>query len=374
MASRENEERRYVGIDLGKTGYAVAYVTGKKVKTSGGKTYPDGRVALYKQLRASDVVAMEAGGISFTMAREMKAAVGCEVVILNPGSLAVIYRSMKKTDKEDSLKLAHLVQYMPVEQLPVVPLPSEKTVERRELCAERKQTISERGRLINQLHALFLKAGITTVVKKDLVDNKAREETVKMLKGYLQLRANTLMLLLNVIEGELDRIKTAMAKDAKDDEQIKQLEEIPGVGLLTAYAFIAHVEVNRFEKASQVSNYLGLVPRVDISGTIVKYGGITKRGNGYVRSLLNQASWALVRSKNGGALKERYEYMTKVQGKSKKKSIVAVSRRLCEMMYTILCNKTKYEARKFQIPTGGLSAKRDDLAERLAAQVDEESA
>jgi transposase len=174
MASRETDERRYVGIDLGKTGYAIAYIEGTKVKQSSGKTYPEARQALYKRLRATDVVAMEAGGISFTMAREMKAVVGCEVAVLNPGDLVVIYRSMKKTDKEDSLKLAHLVQYMPLEQLPVVALPSEKENERREMCAERKQTVGERGRLINQLHSLFLKAGITTVVKKDLANNEAR--------------------------------------------------------------------------------------------------------------------------------------------------------------------------------------------------------
>jgi len=36
---------------------------------------------------------------------------------------------------------------------------------------------------------------------------------------------------------------------------------------------------SRFEKASQVSTYLGLVPRVDISGEGMKYGGVPKRGN-----------------------------------------------------------------------------------------------
>ncbi|MDR1174548.1 MAG: IS110 family transposase [Treponema sp.] len=75
---------------------------------------------------------------------------------------------------------------------------------------------------------------------------------------------------------------------------------------------------SRFENAGQVSNYLGLAPRVDISGTLVRYGGITKAGNGYLRALLVQAAWTLIRSKSGGALKERYEYMTKESpGRSK---------------------------------------------------------
>jgi transposase len=36
-----------------------------------------------------------------------------------------------------------------------------------------------------------------------------------------------------------------------------------------------------------------------------KYGGITKSGNGYMRALLVQPAWALVRSKRGEALKGR---------------------------------------------------------------------
>jgi transposase len=181
------------------------------------------------------------------------------------------------------------------------------------------------------------------------------------------------MLMLNAVEGELERIKAAMAEDAKGDEAIQKLEKVPGVGLMTAYAFVAHVDVKRFENANQVSNYLGLVPKVDMSGTIVRYGRITKRGNGYVRSLLNQASWALVRSKDGGALKERYEYMTKEQGKSKKKSIVAVSRRLADMMYTILKTGRSYEARKFT-PGKNFWVRSENLTEKLAAQADAEVA
>jgi transposase len=76
---------------------------------------------------------------------------------------------------------------------------------------------------------------------------------------------------------------------------------------LVALAFVSYVgDVKRFENAAQVSNYLGLVPRVSISGTIEKVGGITKQGNGYLMSLLVQAAWALIRSKGGGALRERY--------------------------------------------------------------------
>jgi transposase len=79
----------------------------------------------------------------------------------------------------------------------------------------------------------------------------------------------------------------------------------------------------------------------------VRYGGITKGGNGYLRALLVQGAWALVRSKRGGALKERYEYITKEKGVGKKKAIVAIGRRLGELLWTLLRQGTEYEERHF---------------------------
>jgi transposase len=107
---------------------------------------------------------------------------------------------------------------------------------------------------------------------------------------------------------------------------------------------------DRFENGGQLSNYLGLVPKVYMSGDTVRYGRITKRGNGYVRALLVQAAWAAMRAKNGGAIKERYEYMTKTKGISKKKAIAAAARRLGVLLYTLMKNKSGYEPRHFRKP------------------------
>jgi len=138
-----------------------------------------------------------------------------------------------------------------------------------------------------------------------------------------------------------------MDQESAGDIQQERLQTVPGVGPKVSFAYVAHVAAERFENASQVSNYLGLVPRVYISGDTVRYGRITKRGNGYLRALLVQASWALIRSKSGGKLKERYTYMTVEKGISKKKAIVAIARRLAELLYTLMRDGTSYEPRPF---------------------------
>ena len=141
-----------------------------------------------------------------------------------------------------------------------------------------------------------------------------------------------------------------MQEETKKDEDMKRLESIAGVGPVVAYAFTAYIgDGSRFSKGAQVSNYIGFVPRLDYSGTIQRNGHITKRGNAYLRGLLVQAAWVAARCKKGGALAERYKYYT-AQGMSKKKTIVSIGRRMAELMYSVLRNKTEYEPRSWKGP------------------------
>jgi len=341
-------ETRFVGIDLGKRTYAMAIVgKGSKVTMSNGKTYVEGRQKLYRKLRQTDKVALEAGSLAFIMAKEMEAAVGCQVYVLNPYRLSVIYKSMKKTDKEDALKLAHIIEDFQEERLPIVPVPSDKEMERRKILAGYRRAQQSRSREINRLHALFLNQGITTIVRKDLSTDEERKEAVKILNGFYLEEANYLIEILEQHEKRIEALDKKMNEESKEDEVMQRLQSIPGVGPTVSFAFVAHVGAERFENAGQLSNYLGLVPRVYMSGDTVRYGNITKRGNGYLRALLVQASWVLIRTKKGGRLKERFRYMTIERAIGKKKSIVSIARRLAELMYVLMRDGTTYEIRPF---------------------------
>jgi transposase len=349
MEATKKTGTRYVGIDLGKRTYEVAIVgENGKVAMSNGKTFVASRQALYKKLLPGDRVALEAGNMAFIFAKEIMAAVeGIRVYVLNPSQLALIYGSMKKTDKEDSLKLAHILEDFNEERLPVVPVPSEEKLRWRELLGIYRRAQQDRNKDINRLHALFVSQGITTKVKSDLAESSSRKLAVQELDGLGRREAEELLKRLELCEEWIGELGKEMKKESAENEEVERLQSIPGVGPKTAFAFVAHVEAERFENAGQVSNYLGLVPRVYISGETVRYGRITKRGNGYLRALLVQASWALVISKNGGKLKDRYKYMTVENSISKKKAIVAVARRLAEQMYAMLRDGTRHELRPF---------------------------
>jgi transposase len=332
MKERKKTETRFVGIDLGKRTYVVAIVgKGGKVTKSNGNTHAAGRQELYRKLRSGDKVALEACSLAFTMAKEIGSALeGVQVYVLNPSRLAIVYASMKKTDKEDSLKLAHILEDFNESRLPVVPVPGEKEIKRRKLLAGYQRAQRSRNRYINQLHALFVSQGITTKLRKDLSTAASRKASITELTCLEREEAEYLVENLDLCDRRIEALEKQMEDEVAGDEVIERLRSIPGVGPKVSFAFVAHVAAERFENAGQLSNYLGLVPKVYISGDTVRYGQITKRGNGYVRALLLQAAWALIRSGSGGKLKARYEYMTLEQSISKKKGICSIPRGILE--------------------------------------------
>jgi transposase len=346
----EGQKRRYVGIDLGKREYTMAIV-GKngKMNIHQGKTSIQGRQALYRLLEKSDKVALEAGNLAFITAREIMDRVGSEVRVLNSAKLPFIWDAPTKTDKEDAMKLAHLIEERRDEKLPIVPLPGEKEMARRKMMANYSREMKERTRLINLLHAMFVHQGHTTVVRKDLKTVEKRQQAIMILQGQEREESDWILKHLELYEQRAEELRKKMEKETKTDEDMKRLQTIAGVGPVVAYAFVAHVgDGSRFNKGAQVSNYLGFVPRLDYSGTIQRQGHITKRGNGYLRGLLVQAAWSTVRSKSGGALKELYQYKTATKGMSKKKTVVMIGRKLAELMYSVLKSKSAYEIRAWK--------------------------
>ena len=346
----KEERRRFVGIDLGKREYTMAII-GKTGKMSihQGKTSIQGRQALYKKLERTDKVALEAGNLAFIVAREIMERAGSEVRVLNSAKLPFIWDAPTKTDKEDAMKLAHLIEERRDEKLPLVSLPSEKEMARRKLLANYSREVKGRTKTVNLLHALFVHQGHTTIVRKDLATAEKRLAAIELLHGQEREEAEWLLKHLDLHDQRIQELKMKIQREAKTDEDMQCLQTIAGVGPVVAYAYVAHIgDGSRFGSGSQVSNYLGFVPRLDYSGTIRRQGHITKRGNGYLRGLLVQAAWSMVRSKKGGALREMYLYKTSEKGLSKKKTIVAVGRRMAELMYSVLRNKTNYELRKWK--------------------------
>ena len=343
------EQRRCVGIDIGKKTYEVKFIAADgKVTGTNGKTCPSGRKALYEKLLPTDKVAIEVCSLAMVMAKELQKKVGCEVVLLNPSQIALIYRSLKKNDKEDALKLARLVQKYTNDELPKVELPTEHEENIRQILTELRQLKHDRTKEINRLHAIFLECGITEMKRKDLATSANRNESIKILKGLSLVQAERNLKKLELIDEQIIEVEKLLDKELEGDKNVETLMEIPGVGKQLASSFVAFLgDGSRYSNVSCIGAATGLVPKLDMSSTICRLGHITKCGNPGLRSLLILAAWSHVRSNGGGAIKDKFVYMTTVQSKSKKIAIVAAARKLAELMYTLLKNGTSYEKRSY---------------------------
>lgn len=341
------EQKRFVGIDLGKRTYEMKIIgINGKVTGTNGQTTPSGRKLLYRKLLATDRVAIEVCSLGMVMAKEIQKEVGCEVVLLNPSQLVLIYRSLKKNDKEDALKLARLVQKYTNEELPKVELPTEHEENLRQILTEIRQLKNDRTKEINRLHAIFVECGITEIKKKDLATIDNRIKCIKMLKGIALAQAERILRKLELVETQTEEVEELLDKEIDGDKNIEKLTEIPGVGKQLASAYVAFIgDGSRFPNASTIGAATGLVPRLDMSSTVCRMGHITKCGNKNLRTLLILAAWSHVRSRDGGALKDKFLYMTRFQSKGKKIAIVAIARKLAELMYILLKNDTSYEKR-----------------------------
>jgi transposase len=338
------EARRFVGIDLGKRHYEACVLhAGEKIIRWNGTTNTAGRDELAGKLERGDVVALEAGALSFTLARRLSQVEGVGVMVLHAAKLAVIYSSMRKTDKEDALKLAKVLQNTTEECLPVVRIPNEKEEEARRLANHQIFLHHGRTQMINRFHSLCVENGLTDITKKDLRNDTGRKAVLEQMTGIYRILAEQHCVMLVAIESLLELAKEQVRQALLDrNAETEILMSIPGVGPTAALAYLGFVGTeDRFNNPSQVSYYVGMVPRVDLSGISVhRMGHITKQGSPALRRALVQAAWSAVRSPMGAHFRAVYDRIAERRGK--RVAIVAVARHMLELMYTLIQKHEMY--------------------------------
>jgi len=125
------EGAHIIGLDLAKKSFVGCMLTGEgfvKQQIFKGTMKRDetGWGLLKQKIKPDDLVFMEAGTASFTLARYLKAQTAARVEVLNPGMLRIIWMSQKKNDKADSIKLACIGRDMVEEAWPTISVPTEE--------------------------------------------------------------------------------------------------------------------------------------------------------------------------------------------------------------------------------------------------------
>jgi len=333
------ETRKKVGLDIAKRSLKLVRYNDSEQNHEwlDTRTTETGIRKMLNWLKENDTVVMEAGNMSFRLAKRIKKSKGCEVIVLNPGDIQLIYKSLKKTDAEDALKLARIAYRNPREELPEVNIPSDEEEVLRALSTEQEYWTKLATMNKNRLHGLFHQSGLTTITKSQLKSSRNRKRILELLKNSTSYEpAERLVRSLENFDIELRSVNEQIKNKLRNNDQTRLLMSMPGIGPITVLAILGYLgNFSRFSHAKQVSHYSGFVPRIDQSGDSSYYGPIIKRGCKPIKRALVQGAWALVKSPHGGELRDFYERLCN-RGKNKRVAIIATSRKMLTTLYGMM--------------------------------------
>jgi transposase len=93
------------------------------------------------------------------------------------------------------------------------------------------------------------------------------------------------------LDARIEELSSEIEALARQDKGCKRLMSVPGIGPLISSAMVAAIgNGTAFAKGRDYSAWLGLVPRQMSTGDRTILGGLSKRGNGYLRMLFMQAA------------------------------------------------------------------------------------
>ena len=152
-------------------------------------------------------------------------------------------------------------------------------------------------------------------------------------------RRQDLLELLDRLNPTIEQLSTAIAQEAEKRPEVRRLMTHPGVGPLTALAFVLIIgSPERFPCGKQIGSYVGLIPCEDSSAGHQRLGHISKQGNALLRFLLVEAAQAAARCNPDW--RRRYVHLAMRREKSIAK--VAMGRRLGVRLYWMWRNGCEY--------------------------------
>lgn len=246
----------------------------------------------------------------------------------------------RKTDRLDAETLARALDRGGI---PAAHVLSPSRREFRNVLGVRRCLVEARTSMVNTIRGLAREKGcvLPDCRTKGFV---AKARAIFSSHPELQQLTGPLLVPLETIEAQMAEIEERLAQCCAKEPVVEQLATVPGVGSIVAAAFVSVVDdAGRFLSAHHVESYLGLVPWENSSGGKRRLGAISKKGNPYVRALLVQSAWVILRK----APKDdplRLWATQVAERRSKRIAVVGLARRLVGVLWALWRDGTVYDA------------------------------
>jgi transposase len=288
-------------------------------------------------------VVLEVGCHSPWISRQLEQE-GFEVIVANPRRVRLIAESDKKSDRFDAEQLARLGRMDPGLLSPIVHR-GERAQRDRVLLLARDGLVRCRTQLINQVRGFAKSLGSRLPSSSsEAFPKRVRDAGSEDLFPGLDAMLRMIEQLTQEIRS-MDQQVERLCQDRYAETEL--LRQIPGVGPLTALAFVLTLEdPHRFARSRDVGAYLGLRPRQRDSGGQRPQLRITKAGDAMVRRLLVTAAHYVLGPFGPDTDLRRFGLRLAERGgkSAKKRAAVAVARKLAVLLHRLWITGEAYQA------------------------------
>lgn len=284
---------KVLGIDLAKNIFQL-HGTDKRGKCVLTKRISREKLCGYIANIPACLIGMEACGSAHYWGRVFT-EMGHKVKLMAPQFVKPYVRS-NKNDRNDARGIAEAVTRADMKFVPL------KRMEQQDvllLHRARQLLVKQRTAQSNQIRGLLAEYGV--IIGKGIAAMKKCLEIIEENKRKISPRAEEIFKrLYEQYKGYEEQVMfydKKIEEEAKGNEQCVKIMKIGGIGALGASALVATIgDASVFKNGREVSAWLGLVPKQYSSGDKIKLGGISKRGDKYVRTLLVHGARAVVQT------------------------------------------------------------------------------
>jgi transposase len=330
-------ESTTIAVDLAKSVFEVA-VSDRPGKVTERHRLSRGQFSRLLAERAPATVVMEACGMAHFWGREAEAR-GHRAVLLPPHAVRP-YVLRNKTDGADAKGLLEAVRNEGIRPVPV------KSVDQHVVASlhrMRSAWMDTRTARLNTVRGLLRELGFAIPVgAREVVPavwalvSDADSGVPDALRAVLTEAVRE----IGELEGRIREVERALERLARRSELVVRLRTIPGVGLLTATALVAFVgDMRRFPSGRHLASYLGLTPRESSSGLRRRLGGISKRGDPYLRMLLIHGARSVLLHAKKKAVGEqdrlRAWALDRERARGHNKAAVALANKLTRIVWAV---------------------------------------
>ncbi len=264
---------------------------------------------------------------------EILEEMGMDVHVANPYKTRLIADSKLKNDKVDAKALAELLR---ADFLPESYKAPEDINNLRMIVRHRAYLVRMRTGIKNRIHGICTRKGLHLTSLKPLL-----KKGIEDLKNGSDEEIKDLLVVMKELDAHIDLIEEKMKAESKNNQTVKLMMTMPGIGVITGCSIYAEVgDFNRFASPSALSSYAGIIPRQRSSGASIRMGHITKMGSKVLRYSLVEASFRIRDTLKSKFLFSFYKRLAPKCGA--KKARVALARKMLVILWHMVKNNTLY--------------------------------